>query len=443
MPIFPRIILLILCTFLGVSQNALALSIIRDSEIEAAIASVADPLKKAADLEDLKIYIVNDDRLNAFTTGRREIFITRAMLINYPDPDILRGIIAHEMGHIIGHHIIAQSQYIENYKKAAAISMILGVATALSGSVDGALAVTAGGMHMVERSILAYARELETSADLTAIMLLDKSHHSAIGLIKLFSSKPFAAQGDDFNIYESTHPIDSQRLSMIRQYYKQSAYQNSTSPSRLRQKYSLAMAKLFAYTANFNSIFQLSPDMSAPIFAQELTDYIEAIRAFRQGRLSYALKLVDKLLAAEPENPYYHEFKGQIYLEFSEHKALAAYTAADAIKPNDELISIGKNIAGIMANLDSSEKMKPYASALQKIVDKEPGNISARYYLAIYYDRINSLGLSYFNKAIISLAFDRTQEAMKMLKAAVSMLKVNSPEWYKATDLLESMQQEQ
>ena len=49
-------------------HNAYA-NMIRDSEIEETINLVIAPLKKASGVQDLKIFIINDETTNAFTIG--------------------------------------------------------------------------------------------------------------------------------------------------------------------------------------------------------------------------------------------------------------------------------------------------------------------------------------------------------------------------------------
>ena len=98
--------------------NAALAGILRDSEIEETIEQIVKPLKTAAKLKDLKIYIYDDLNPNAFTAGSNEIFIGSGLIINFPDPDVLRGVVAHEIGHILGRHISRRAEVIDNYNKA-------------------------------------------------------------------------------------------------------------------------------------------------------------------------------------------------------------------------------------------------------------------------------------------------------------------------------------
>ena len=88
------------------SLPAMAQGLLRDAEIEAILREYTDPILEAAGLvpEDVSIYIVNDPSLNAFVTGGQNIFIHTGLIIRAETPGQLKGVIAHETGHIAGAH---------------------------------------------------------------------------------------------------------------------------------------------------------------------------------------------------------------------------------------------------------------------------------------------------------------------------------------------------
>ena len=56
---------------------------IRDAEIEATIRQIADPIFTAArlDPESIDIYMLNDDKLNAFVAGGQNLFINTGLIL--------------------------------------------------------------------------------------------------------------------------------------------------------------------------------------------------------------------------------------------------------------------------------------------------------------------------------------------------------------------------
>ncbi len=97
--------LFIFCVFV---TSASAAPIIRDTELETAIRALANPIFKSANLkpEDVNVYIVRNNQLNAYVSGGKNIFIHTGLLSLSKDPNLLAGVIAHETGHIYGGHLL-------------------------------------------------------------------------------------------------------------------------------------------------------------------------------------------------------------------------------------------------------------------------------------------------------------------------------------------------
>ncbi len=418
-------------------SNAQA-GILRDSEIEEAVNQIVDPLRKVSKLNDLKIYIIDEQEPNAFTAGGDIIFVTSGLIIDYPDPDVLRGILAHEIGHILGGHLVRRDEVLENYKKAAIGTAALGLATAMSGGAAEGFAVTMGGFHMSERSVYAYSRELESSADQAAIKILEKSGHSAIGMLKFFEKMKIQNFDGADNVYDQTHSLNSERISFIRQAVSRSKYPASQNQDDIITKYARSSAKLAAFTLEPNQISNYKPGGDDK---EELKRYIEAIRCFRLGNFDDALNNINALIMKNPDDPFYHELKAQIYFEAGKSPALHEYELAEEKRPKDPLIRLGKAIVGITKYMDNQYFISRYYKDLLFVLEKEPDNLLALYYCAIYYEKNGQIGKSHLNTAIIALNTGRFADARKMASIAMKELPNKSPDWYKAGDIIEATKQ--
>ena len=95
-----------------VAINANAVTLINDTEIEKEITNIIIPVARAADISDerLKLYIVNDDSFNAFVRGGEDVFIYTGLLKQIKNPNALRAVVAHELGHTIGGHMVQMSE---------------------------------------------------------------------------------------------------------------------------------------------------------------------------------------------------------------------------------------------------------------------------------------------------------------------------------------------
>lgn len=418
--------------------NSAQAGIIRDSEIEEAVNHIVDPLRRVSKLNDLKIYVIDEQEPNAFTAGGNIIFVTSGLIIDYPDPDVLRGILAHEIGHIIGKHLVRRDEVLENYKKAAIGTAALGLATAMSGGAAEGFAVTMGGFHMSERSVYAYSRELESSADQLAIKILEKSGHSAIGMLKFFEKMKIQGFDGSDNVYDQTHPLNSERISVIRQAVSRSKYPTSQNQDDIITKYARSSAKLAAFTLEPK---QMSSYKIENENKEELRRYIEAISCFRLGNFDDALNNINFLIMKHSDDPFYHELKAQIYFEAGKSAALHEYELAEEKRPQDPLIRLGKAIVGITKYMNNPQYMARYYKDLLFVLEKEPDNLLALYYCAIYYEKNGQIGKGHLNTAIIALNTGRFADARKMASMAMKELPNKSPDWYKASDIIEATKQ--
>ena len=411
-------------------QNAHA-NIIRDSEIEETINLVIAPLKEASGIKDLKIFLINDETPNAFTLGGSLIFVHSGLITRFPDPDVLRGVVAHELGHILGQHISRRQEVIDNYTLVAMGSAAVGLATAIGTGSPG-IAIMIAGNHVAERSIQAYSRAFESSADQMALKLLEKAHHSSIGMIKFFEQTKIDSKSNLVNPYEQTHPLSHDRLLVLKSYNNRSKFSVSQNTGELIYKFHRISVKLAAYTTALSVL----PKCDYKENVDEFTHYMKAIECFRAGNFDDSLNHVNRLLMNHPKDPYYHELKAQILFEAGKNIALTEYNIACELKKNDPLIILGRAIVGINTYGNEPLKLTEFYKDLLFVIEKEPDNLLALYYMAIYYEKKGLKAKSYLNSAIIAHKSGNRKDARKLATEALKEMDEKSPDWYKANDII-------
>jgi len=416
-----------------ISSVAQGNDIIKDSEIEEAINLVALPIVKSAKLQKLEIHLLNDNSLNAFTIGNNTIYINSGLINQFPNIDVLRGVIAHEVGHILGKHIIRQSENIDNSNKFLFSSIAIGLAGALiSGNASVMNPAIFGGMHVAERSILSHSRTFESSADQVALRLLEQSGYTSKGMIEFFEYMNRYHSKSFVNKYDQTHPLSNERLTSIRNSYNKSKFQHKKNEPELEYKWTRATVKLKAFTMEPQKIL----DLITQSCSEEITYYIKAINYFRNSDVNNAIKYIDKLISLKPHDPFYHELKGQILFEYGKKEAFDSYLTSSQLRPNDLLISLGKVIVGMNIYSNDIGKMQEFYKDLKFISNKEPDNITALYYLSVLYEKTGRKSESLLSSAIIAYKsgnFDRTK---RFAKEAIKGLKKGSPDWNKANDII-------
>ena len=88
--------------------HASAQSILRDAETEALLRDMATPLVRAAGLDpkNVDIVLVNDSSINAFVAGGQAVYVHSGLINEASHANEVQGVIAHELGHVVGGHAI-------------------------------------------------------------------------------------------------------------------------------------------------------------------------------------------------------------------------------------------------------------------------------------------------------------------------------------------------
>ena len=389
--------------------------IISDEEVETVVKKLATPIILAAGVnpEEINFYIVLDQDVNAFVYGGRNIFIDTGLLTLFNDPDVLKGVIAHELGHITGGHIARREEQIKRLLPQFIFTNLLGVAAMLGGSGELGGAILSGSSHSLERSMLRHSRENESSADQAAFQYLQRSHNSNAGLLKLlqyFQSEK--RHFDQLNPYASTHPIDRERISAVKLSVANSSNHYQSSDEEKKQ-YSMIVAKLRGFIEPIGNILKYNQKDLDPTARR----YELAVALFRKPDLKAALVKINELILEEPKNPYFYELKGQMLFENGYIKeAASAYKVATELLPSSYLIKLEYAIALINETFSKHNgDMQTALKILQYVAYKQPDSPWVYRNLAIAYGKLGDLVRSNLMLAEEAVLMQNYVEAKKFI----------------------------
>ncbi|MBO7556036.1 MAG: M48 family metalloprotease [Alphaproteobacteria bacterium] len=346
--------------FLVIASSAHAISLISDEETENFLHATLRPIFKASgtSFNPRHIYIVNDKSLNAFVIDGNSMFVTVGTLIAADSQNEISGVLAHETGHIQGGHILRHKIQAQEVQRVALASMLLGGAAGLAaGRADVSIAAILGSQGTAINSMLSYQISEERSADEAAVKLLKKINQSPVGMLNFMKKiqKQNLVQGIEETSYFRTHPITAERISFLEKATKES---NGAKFGPQEKEFSRIKAKIFAYIEKPEQTFIKYPPSDTSIEAQ----YARTIAYFKDNRIETALNNIEKLVQAEPNNPYFYELKGQMLLETGKIKpAVSNYRKALDISPHSSLFKLNL----VQAMLEDS----PNAREQQQIVD--------------------------------------------------------------------------
>src|SRR5262249_44366839 len=142
-------------SLLAAQTTAWAKAGIRDAEIERILRGYTDPILRAAGLDPkaVTIFIINDPSLNAFVAGGQNIFMHTGMITTLDTPNELKGVLAHETGHISGSHLARGPEAMSKAEVPMLVGMLAGVAAIAVGAPDVGMALLIGAQSVAQREV--------------------------------------------------------------------------------------------------------------------------------------------------------------------------------------------------------------------------------------------------------------------------------------------------
>lgn len=410
-------------------------SFIRDAEIEHTLRAYARPLFKAAGLngDDVEIYIINSNDLNAFVAGGQRLFMYRGLLERVENPGQLKGVIAHETGHIAGGHLARTRDALANANVKSIVGMILGLAAMVAGGGEAGAAVVIGSQDAATKSFLSYSRTQESSADQAAITYLNRTGQSGRGMVEFLEiiGKDQYQPQTTISSYYRSHPVSSERVSALSQRVDGSPYKDVPASDADIIALKKMQAKLYGYTRPLAKTLKKYPVNDNSVEAR----YARAIGFFKYPDLPNAMKEIDSLIAEYPADPYFHELKGQALYENGDILgALPSLETAITLAPNEPLIlTMYGTVLNATGDVRDSERA---IIVLNDSLSLDPNNGNTWDQLATAYSRTGDTGMLSLASAERSLLEGNNQKAIFYAKRAQDFFKLGSPSYLRLDDII-------
>jgi predicted Zn-dependent protease len=414
---------------------------IRDAEIEQLLRDYTAPILKVAGLgnQNVRVVIINDKQFNAFVMDAHHIFVNVGALMEATTPNQLIGVFSHETGHIVGGHLSKLRQELATAQTASIVAMLLGIGAMVAGARSGNAdmgnvggAVVAGPQAYLQNTILAYQRSQEESADRAGVRFLTMTGQSAKGMYDTFKrfadETMFSAQYID--PYAQNHPMPEERMAALAELVK-TPYWDKKDPPELQFRHDMMRAKLYGFIERPDSVLRRYPSSDTSMPAR----YARAISTYRFGDMRAAIAQIDGLIQSAPNNPYFHELKGQALLEGGHPSdAVGPLRRAVQLAPNAALIQI--LLAQALVATNDARLSEEAISILRAALVKEPESGDAYSQLAMAYGRKNDLADADLASAQAAFANGDNKTARELAARAKQRFPVGSPGWVRADDIV-------
>lgn len=411
--------------------------IIRDTEIEAVIREWTEPVIRAAGLdpEAVNFILVRSDDLNAFVAGGQNVFIYTGLLERTENAGEVVGVVAHELGHIRGGHLVRTRGAMESASYESLIGTLLGLGAAIATGEGGlGAAVAAGSRSAAVSRFLAFSRVQESSADQAGMSYMEKAGVDPRGLVsfmeKLASQEllPPEQQSE----YVRTHPLARDRIEALEAGYERSANKGVPPSAQWKDQHGRVLAKLKAFIHPERIEWDYGgKDLSVT------AEYARAIAAYRNNRVEEALAKMDGLLDQEPDNPFFLELKGQMLRDFGRlEESVPVYRRAVELYPDGPLIRTAYAHALIETAEKSPENIGEAIRQLDRSVRDDPRSTLSFRLLATAYGRKGQEAMAKLYLAEEALLRQQRDLARQQAQAAREGLEKGSRPWLRAQDIL-------
>ncbi|MGZ3267799.1 MAG: M48 family metalloprotease [Croceibacterium sp.] len=412
-------------------------SILRDAETEHLLKDLVNPLVLAAGMpkDAVDVVIVNDPTLNAFTAGGQRIYINSGLLNAADNANQVQGVLAHELGHIVGGHEIGIEEGVSRASKISLLSLLVGLAAAATGAGDAAMGAIALGQQAAYSGLLSFSRGQEATADAAGASYLSKAGISGRGSLAFFDKIQnyefrYGYPHDEEASFASTHPLSSDRIATLREVYEKDPAWNAKTDPAIEARFQRVKGKLYGYLAKPADTLRHYPEY----LTGEPATYARVYAYHKDAKVADAVREADALLAMEPNDPYFLEVKGQVLLESGKpDEALEPLRRATELTHNDPLIA--STFGHALVATEDKTHLDEAETVLRAAVARDRENPFAWYELGMVYGAKGDIPRAQLASAEQQIMSDSAAEAMRSANAAQAGLPKGSSDWIRAQDI--------
>lgn len=416
-------------------RPAAAQEILRDAETEALFAKAFKPIIEASGLSpaNVKVVLVQDDEINAFTAGGQTVYINSGLIEAADNINQVQGVFAHELGHVADGHVILADRGEKSSLGVMILSLVLGAAAAAAGSPEGAAGIAAAGQRAALGNYLAFSRVQEATADATGAKFLNQAGISGKGLLTFFKklyNEQYRYGYTDVDPFLQSHPLSGDRIANLSKTLQESPAWNKPTDPALETAFERVKAKLKGYVDDPKDTLQAYPTSDQSVEAH----YARAYAYHKGGYPQKARAETAALIKADPHDPYFLELEGQILLESGDPKAAIA-PLREAVELTNYQPLITTTFGHALIATENPANYPEAVKVLKQATVRDDNNPFAWYQLGTAYARTGDQPRAQLATAESAAMEGDDQLAVMSARQAMAGLPPNSPDWIRAQDI--------
>ncbi|ADO47549.1 beta-barrel assembly-enhancing protease [[Enterobacter] lignolyticus] len=258
-------------------------------------------------------YLINNDELNAFAFFGGNVVLHSALFRFADTESQLASVMAHEISHVTQRHL---ARAMEDQRRNAPLTWVgaLGSILLAMASPQAGMAALTGTLAGTQQGMISFTRQNEEEADRIGIQVLQRSGFDPQAMPqfmdKLLDQSRYASRPPEMLL---THPLPESRLADARN------RANQMRPVVVQSSEDFYMAKARVLGMYNNGQNKLTSDLldnwsKGNIREQHAAQYGRALQAMGADKYAEASKLLQPLLSANPQNPWYIDLATDIDL---------------------------------------------------------------------------------------------------------------------------------
>jgi predicted Zn-dependent protease len=410
--------------------------LLRDTETEEMLRSYEAPLARAAGLDPSpKVWLVQGP-INAFASygdGGENIFIFSGILLWLRNPNEMIGVMAHETGHISAGHLSRGAYGMKKAMIPMLLSMVVGLGAMIAGAGEAGMAIMGIGQAYAMGQMAAFTRIQESTADQIAAKLLLATHQSPMGMYHTFErfAQEEAMSAYKIDKFAVDHPSGQDRVFDLNDMVQASPYREVQDSPEALHTFQMVQAKLAGFVLPVKEALNRYPESDN----SEPARYARAMAYLRQPNLQKALASANSLIAEEPNNPYFYEVRGQIYMSMAKPaQAIPDYQKSVSLRPRAPQLRLA--LATSQLATENPALAAPALANLKAAILVEDDDVFTWYETAQAYSMLNNEPMANLATAELWYNAGDCKKALVFATRARGKLPQGGADWQRANDIL-------
>jgi len=313
------------------------------------------------------------------------------------------------------------------------LSLVAGIAAMVAGAGEAGLAIMQVGQSMAMAQFAAFSRVQESTADQIGARLLLATHQSPVGMYRTFQrfAQEEAMSAYKIDKFAVDHPTGEDRVMDLQDLVDASPYRNVQDSPESVHTFEMVQAKLAGFVLPVKEALTRYPvsNTSAP------ARYARAMAYMRQPNFQKAMDEINSLIKEEPNNPYFYEVRGQIYVSMARPaEGIPDYQKAVDLRPAAPLLR--QELATAQLATENPSLAGAALQNLKAALLVENDDLFSWYEAAQAYSMLKNQPMADLSTAELNFNGGDMRKALVFATRARAKLPQGTSDWQRASDII-------